>query len=317
MRDQSLARSRRDRLTPARYRGACVLCLLLATAPDLRAEPAGSADAKPASDDVAAAPAQESDSEQHASILPFWADEARKRGYELPDPFGVGIVYYGLYRQIRVTDVRVAREGSPPASVSKYADFGTTSDVKNLNLKFDTWIFPFLNVYAVVGYVKNESTTRIDVALPPLVPDAPTRQLHVDVPTSLTGKVGGIGMTLAYGYKQFFVAADGNRVVSDLGFDEKFTGSIVSLRAGWAMESQPVRVWLSDTKWNLYTTIKGINVDTESGPLKLEVDQGPKYATTYGLGASWSPRGKPEFLADVGGDLHGGWYLALMSVVRF
>jgi hypothetical protein len=43
--------------------------------------------------------------------------------------------------------------------VSNFVDLGSTSQVFNANLKFDTWVLPFLNVYALVGYVHNNSTT--------------------------------------------------------------------------------------------------------------------------------------------------------------
>ena len=59
-------------------------------------------------------------------MLPFLGEEARKRGYELPEPFGVGFVYYKLMRDIDVTDLRLARDGAPLTSVSQFADLGST-----------------------------------------------------------------------------------------------------------------------------------------------------------------------------------------------
>ena len=53
--------------------------------------------------------------------LPFLAEEARKRGIELPRPFGIGVVYYHLDRAIEIRDVRVGRDGAPPTSVSQFA----------------------------------------------------------------------------------------------------------------------------------------------------------------------------------------------------
>src|SRR5262245_9377793 len=105
-----------------------------------------------------------------SSFLPLLGDEARKRGIELPLPFGAGLVYYHLSRDIEITDVRVGRNGAPPQSVSQFANFGSTSDVDNLNVKLDAWILPFFNVYAILGYVWNTSNTRIDVTLPAITP---------------------------------------------------------------------------------------------------------------------------------------------------
>src|SRR5512145_2876709 len=107
---------------------------------------------------------------QDARRLPFLAEEAHKRGVELPRPFGIGMVYYHLDRAIDVRDVRVGRNGAPPASVSQFAKLSADSKVDNANLKFDVWLLPFLNVYAIAGYIWNESNTTIDVTLPPLLP---------------------------------------------------------------------------------------------------------------------------------------------------
>ena len=50
-------------------------------------------------------------------------NEAEERGIELPLPF------------------------------SQFVSFGSTSSVVNLNLKFDAWVLPFLNVYLLAAYV--------------------------------------------------------------------------------------------------------------------------------------------------------------------
>ena len=111
--------------------------------------------------------AQPAFAQGESRMLPFLGEEARKRGYELPEPFGVGLVYYKLIRDIEVTDLRLGRDGAPPTSVSRYADLGSSTDVDNVNVKLDAWLLPFLNVYGIVGKVWNESETHVDVTLPP------------------------------------------------------------------------------------------------------------------------------------------------------
>jgi hypothetical protein len=251
-------------------------------------------------------------------FLPFMAEEARKRGIELPLPFGIGLVYYNLHRDIEITDVRVGRNGAPPASVSRFANFGSTSNVNNVNLKLDVWLLPFLNVYAIAGYIWNESTTRIDVTLPPLLPGGSPRRAQLEVPTQLEGSVGGLGLTLAGGYGPFFMAFDVNEAKADLGFDDRFKAVITSVRAGWNGEvgSRPLRSWLNVTYWDTFAVAKGSTADPDGGTLSFEVDQGPVYAYTYGAGVSYSPRKWMELSIDVGTDFHGGWYMAVVPVVR-
>jgi hypothetical protein len=251
--------------------------------------------------------------------LPFLGDEARKRGIELPPPFGIGLVYYRLSRDIEVTDVRVGRNGATPSSVSQFARLASTSDVNNLNLKLDVWLLPFLNVYVIAGGVWNKSTTTIDVTLPPLLPGGPTRRRTLTVPTELNGTVGGVGVTLAGGYGPFFLAGDANVARADLGFDDTFKAVITSVRAGWngKLDGKPLRAWLNWTYWDTFTTATGTVADPDGGTLAFEVDQGPLYANTYGAGFSYTPRKWLDVAVDVGTDFHGGWYVALVPVFRF
>ena len=134
----------------------------------------------------------------------------------------MGLVYYYLSRDISVTDVRVGRNGSPPASVSDFANLGSNSRVNNSNVKADVWLLPFLNLHAIASVIDNKSTTNIDVTLPPLTPNGNQRRLQLSVPTSLHGSVGGRGATLAGGDGPFFVAGDMNVARADLGFGDRF-----------------------------------------------------------------------------------------------
>ena len=45
-----------------------------------------------------------------SSFLPLMGEEARKRGYDLPLPFGVNINFLLLERDIEVTDVEAIRD---------------------------------------------------------------------------------------------------------------------------------------------------------------------------------------------------------------
>ena len=268
--------------------------------------------------------AQSADAQQDAASekkrrLPFLGEEARKRGIELPPPFGIGVVYYHLDRAILVEDVRVGRNGAPPQSVTEFAQFGANARVDNVNLKFDVWLLPFFNLYAIVGRLWNESTTEIDVTLPPLLPSGNPRRFQLTVPTELEGTVGGIGATVAGGYGPLFFVGDVNAARADLGFDESFKAVVTSLRAGWngQVRSRPFRTWLNATYWDTATEATGTVADPDGGTLAFEVDQGPLYVWTYGVGCAWSPRPWLDLAIDVGSDTHGGWYVALVPVYRF
>jgi hypothetical protein len=251
--------------------------------------------------------------------LPFLGEEARKRGYELPLPFGAGGVYYHLSRQIDVTEVRLGRNGAPLEAVNDFVDLGSEAVVDNVNVKFDVWLLPFLNVYAIAGYIDNQADTRLDVTLPPLVAGGEERRRSVTVPTALEGSVGGLGVTLAGGYKSLFFAGDVNAARADLGFDDDFDAVVSSLRVGWngKLGSYPFRLWANTTYWDTAAVASGSIADPDGGTLTFEVDQGPTYPWTYGIGAQVDIRPAFNVAADFGADFNGGWYVAIVPVFRF
>jgi hypothetical protein len=259
------------------------------------------------------------DSTRWSSFLPLMKEEAEKHGIELPLPFGVGLVYYHLERDIEITQVRVGRNGAQPVSVSDYAQLAARADVDNVNVKLDAWILPFLNVYAIVGYAWNESETKMDVELPPLIPGGPPRQGQVTLPTTLEGSIGGVGITLAAGFRSFFLTYDGNIAQADLGLDDRFKVVVSSVRTGWhgKVGTKPLRLWASLTDWNTFATMVGTIDDPDGGTLTFEADQGPAYRYTYGLGAHTAPSRHIEFAVDGGIDGHSGWYVAVVPIFRF
>ena len=256
--------------------------------------------------------------ERWSSCLPLLKEVATKRGIELPLPFGAGFVLYHLDRAIEVTDIRLSR-GGPPASVSRFAQLGSSSNVENLNVKLDAWILPFLNVYWIGGYIWNQSETTVSVSLPPLLPGGSERQRRVTIPTEIEGSVAGLGLTLAGGYGSYFMIYDASFAQADLGFDDRFKAGVSSVRGGWngRAGTKPLRAWASVTDWNTFATAKGSVPDPDGGELSFEVDQGPAYRYTYGLGMHYGFERWLELAADGGIDGHGGWYLAVIPVFRF
>jgi hypothetical protein len=249
------------------------------------------------------------------SKLPYLAEEARKRGHELPLPFGAALVVTGLDgRKIEVTDTRIALDGNPGQSISNFVDLGSTSEVFNANLKFDAWVLPFLNVYALVGYVHNNSLTHAHVTVLPGGPGSET-----DIETELGGLVGGVGLTLAGGYKQFFAVADYNYNKADLGFDENFTASIASVRAGWMgkLGELPTQLWLGVGNWDTAATAKGHGTLEDGTKFTFEADQKPKTNWMYDIGGSFEFSKRFQLVVDVGADFDGGYLFVIAPTYRF
>ena len=285
---------------------AALTCIALCAATPLAAH-----DAQTVDDPSPSAPS----TEPWYARLPLLAEEARRRGHELPLPFGGALVLTVLDdRKIEVTDVRIGVENDPAQSVSEFVDLGSTSEVFNANLKFDAWILPFLNVYAMAGYVHNESRTHARVTLLPGLIESET-----DIETSLDGVVGGVGLTLAGGYEQFYFVADCNYNRADLGFDDEFTALIASVRAGWngRFGDLPLQLWVGVGNWDTAATAKGHGELSNGSRLVFEADQEPKTNWMYDVGANLEFSKRFQFVIDVGADFEGGMYAVLGPTWRF
>jgi hypothetical protein len=252
-------------------------------------------------------------------VLPFLAEEAAKSGYELPLPFGAGLVLTALdNRAIEVTDVRLKLRGEPQ-SISDFVNLGSTSNVFNANVKLDAWLLPFLNVYALVGYVHNDSTTHVSVTLPKPGPIPGVIQSDKVVATELEGLIGGAGMTLAGGWKNFFMVTDVSYVKTDLGFDDEFTALIASLRTGWTgnLGGVPVQIWGGIGNWDTAATAKG-HVDIEGvGRLEFEADQKPKTPWIYDIGSNMTLNKRLQLFVDLGFDFDGAYVFVIGPTYRF
>lgn len=213
------------------------------------------------------------------------AEEATKHGYELPLPFGVSVIYNYIQRDIEVDDLRIGLNGAKPRSVSRFVDLGSDSRVNVGLARMDAWLLPFLNVYSLLGYVQNDSTTRGTVTVPGL---GGPRIFDFTAKTSLDGFVGGGGLTLAGGYREFFVMADVNYTQTDMGFDDRFRALVASARTGWngKFGSVPTRLWVGAMYWDTKNTaVASIEVPGE-GRVSFEADQGPAHPWNASVGGS-------------------------------
>jgi hypothetical protein len=239
-----------------------------------------------------------------SSFLPFMADEALKQGYELPLPFGVSAIYTHIQRDIKVDDLRIGLNGAPPGSVSRFVDLGSNSKVDVGLGRFDAWLLPFLDVYGLLGYVHNASDTRGTVTIPSLLPPG-SRTFPFSASTTLDGFVGGGGLTLAAGFREFFLMADANYSQTDMGFDDSFRALVVSFRTGWngKLAKVPTRLWVGAMYWDTENTAKATVDVPGQGTVSFEADQGPLHPWNASVGASVAFSRHWEFVVEYGFNL--------------
>ena len=183
----------------------------------------------------------------HWSGLPIWGEDARARGFDIPLPFGVGFNIYHEEQPFNVTDLAVSGTSGNRVSVSQFIEVGQIETKQNnYSARLDTWLFPFLNVYGIVGYTSGQMNGTVfvpQVSVGPIV-IVPATTLPLNI--AYDGLTYGGGVTLAGGTRistwrdlTLFVVADGNYTRTPLNFrdealdsDSIMTAWIASFRLG-------------------------------------------------------------------------------------
>jgi hypothetical protein len=168
----------------------------------------------------------------HWSGLPIWGvKEARKRGFELPLPLGVSGNVFSSEQNFKLPKLSIGGRGGGLLDIDRLVHISNVRIQETAwTSRLDAWVLPFLDVYAVGGYVNG----RGDVTLRPgMLPFLRTRGPRFNFDLEFEGPTVGFGSTLAAGFRPFksrdtllFGLADLNftrtfldfrRVVSSLG----------------------------------------------------------------------------------------------------
>ena len=144
-------------------------------------------------------------------VLPFWGKKLREDGYQLPLPMGVGINTIVMRQTNKLSEFNLLIDKeSIPYDLQVY---NVQSTDVNVTFRPDLWIFPFLNIYGVIGYTSG--SIKPAVLIPgisyedPILGDVDISESFVISETiEYEGQTLGFGSTLAGGYKSMFFTLD-------------------------------------------------------------------------------------------------------------
>ncbi|WP_163935581.1 hypothetical protein [Paraferrimonas sp. SM1919] len=241
------------------------------------------------------------------TALPFWRDEAIKRGYDLPLPFGGVISWMHMDQGLIVDNLKV--DGAQLESVG----LANASSVDNvISGRLDAWIFPFLNVYGVLGYTSGTMKAQVTIKDTMLDIDE-----TIAFETDYDGITYGGGLTIAGGYKSFFAMIDSNATRSELNTGTNAIQTLtVTPRVGLLFDSTGYgtgTLWIGAMYINVDQTLTAAlpaNLGT------LNADLSGKQAWNGLLGGSWELNKRYSFQAEVGG-LGDRKQFMLSSMIRF
>jgi hypothetical protein len=226
--------------------------------------------------------------EPHWSGLPIWGAEAEARGYQLPLPFGVGVTAYSARQPVDIQDLQLGRKGNAPVSVTNFLQINRVdTSQQNVSAKLDVLVFPFLDVYGLLGYTQGTTKGLIQVPGDPVLGIVEPRELQLNA--AFSGPTYGAGATLQGGAKvsdwhdlTAIGVADWNRTQTKLSFDNesliantKPVATVFSARVGLHGTLGPsmgAAVWIGAMHQRIQQTVAGSVANTD---LQFVVVQSP------------------------------------------
>lgn len=260
-----------------------------------------------------------SDSSTESSTFPIWGDEARARGYSIPLPFGVNLSYMNIRQNINVDSITFSGlklgDHLIPTDMFDIAVGQTRQRSKTENLRLDMWVFPFLNIYGLVGYTKGSSLSNVSVDADPSRYTGIDRIIassvhrlnqsgdlqNIDFALDFEGRTWGTGFTLAGGYKNWFTLVDTNYTRTEFDIlDGKISAVTISPRVGYRFEMPGISgpshlsLWLGAMYQNVDQEFKGslsdLHMPAELQPLidSVNVNDEGRFDVKQHLSSPWN-----------------------------
>jgi hypothetical protein len=246
---------------------------------------------------------------EHA--LPFMAQDVIDLGFDLPNPYGIAIIPNRVRQDLVLEDLSIRIDGGDWLDID-FVDFDTpTIDNKNVQLKFDAWVLPFLNVYVTYGRMEGEGEIPLSIEAGdflgniglecdgPVVPPICSQTITAVVEPEYEGENISLGLNLALGWKRLFFALPFTYTWSDVDIIENTVESIfISPRVGIIQEFQEWGrlAWFVGANWlkaDIDITgsvvldevgIPGIGGDTR---IDYVISQSNRDRWNYLLGLNW------------------------------
>jgi hypothetical protein len=256
--------------------------------------------------------------------LPFLAQQVVDKGYELPLPYGIGITYANVDQDMLLDNLEIGFGGSAKTPVQAVSFDNASSNSESVQIKLDAWLFPFMNVFALLGKVDGQAP--LDVIIDgdqlladlgincsaPGLPDPACLVFEGKTPTlpitaNFKGNTYGLGTVLAGGWNNYFVTIPISFTYADMeGNDTEGTVWSVAPRVGRVFPTGNLgnlAVYLGGSYLESDLTITGTEVLPGPGGLAVDykIDQRNKDKWAALIGGNWDITRRWSLMAEYHG----------------
>jgi hypothetical protein len=148
--------------------------------------------------------------------LPIWGEKATRAGYALPYSAGISMQYFTQKSDLIIENLKVGFNNGPMYDLDGLVRFDKAiATASAVTIRPDIWLFPFLNIYAILG--KTQASTDVGFGL--WIPDSSgTDQLVFSAGSTVNFKATsfGLGITPTIGVGGGFLALDMNVAWTDV-----------------------------------------------------------------------------------------------------
>ena len=216
---------------------------------------------------------QKDEVEDDEPFLPIFGKEAREKGYELPKSYGVNVNYMNIHQNINVKSIQfdgltipfINRPLKP--DLFKIDVLSTRQRSHTETLRLEAWVFPFMNVYGVVGHTKGHSISKINVGSTNPFVNKLIKSMGdmdgIDFVLKFKGTTYGLGTTFAGGVGNWFGLLDLNYTRTKLNIiDGNIKAFTLAPRVGYRFALPAIdTIKLPQSKFSLWVGTMYQNVD--------------------------------------------------------
>jgi len=241
------------------------------------------------------------------SFFPIWGRKVIEKGFDLPYAYGANIIYLYMNQGLSIDHMQLST-GNNPLQDMDFISFGDNKTIINtVNARFDFWLFPFLNLYGLMG--KGWSKTTVNPILSIL-----DKTIPFESEVKQTGLYYGFGVTGAMGIKQNWLSLDMNWTWTDLELlDKPVPARVIGIRYGRTIKfnnTHKMAIWVGTMHQKFQSETRGKILLKDALPGSA-IDDIKDIPNQPGFGDL--PQWKQDFINQVIDDIDNRWDTAKIN----